>query len=90
MDAGRRHLQLTGDGPKAKPLGLELPDFDGAAIDGSRATKLNTTGLGSHQPGVHALLDDAALEFGDRHQDAQLEPPSRVVVGSVDALAAWR
>lgn len=69
-------------------IGLELLDFCGPAIDGGRATKLNPTRLGCRQTGVDALLDDPALEFGHRHQDAQLEPPSRVVVGSVDALAA--
>lgn len=31
---------------------------------------------------------DPALELRDGHQDAKLEPPSRVVVAGVNALAA--
>lgn len=88
VDSRRRHLQLPGDAPEANPFGLELPDFTGAAIDGGRATKLHTTLTSSSQPGVDALLDDPALKLRHSHQDAQLEPPSRVVVAGVDALAA--
>ena len=72
MDARRGHPQLTSNGPQAKPLRLELSDFASASVDGRRTAQLDTTSLGSRQPGIHALLDDPTLKFRHGHQDAQL------------------
>jgi hypothetical protein len=88
MHGGRRHPQLAGDGTEAKPFRLELLDLSGTPVDGGRATKLNATGLGSRQPGIHALFDDAALELGHCHEYAKLEPSSRIIVAGVNALTA--
>ena len=34
MDRGRRHVQLAGDGPEAKPSCRELLHVNGASVDG--------------------------------------------------------
>jgi len=88
VNAGRRHLQLPRDGPEAKPLGFQLLDLSDATIDGGRSAKLDATLPSSRQTGVEVLLDNATLELGHGHQDAKLEPSSRVVIAGVDALAA--
>jgi len=88
MHRGNRHHQLAGNGPQAKTLSLELFDFGGPSVDGRRTTEFHATRFGGGDSSVHALFDNAALKFCDRHQHIQLETTGWTIGTCVDALTA--
>ena len=53
---------------------------------GGGPAQLNAPAFGSPEASVNPLPDPAALEFGHRHEDAELKPSGWVIFARVDAL----
>ena len=69
-------------------MGLQLEDLLTPVCQGRWASQPDTTALGSPEASVDPFPDQAALEFGHGHEDAQLKPSCWVVTTCVDALGS--
>ena len=78
---------MSGDGPGSKALSQQGPHSVLVGRQGAWTSEFDSVLPGSPQAGSNAVLDDGSLEFGDSHQNTQLQPSGRVVVARVDTLA---
>src|SRR5439155_26552884 len=87
-ESGRhRQPELSGDGSDPTTLGQQGSDGFLVRREGAWPSKLDSVPPGGPQAGFDAVLDDGPLEFGDGHENTQLQAACRVVVARVDSLA---
>src|SRR2546425_877053 len=87
-DRRRRHFQFPGNGPNTKPFFLQVPDSFGIRLQCRRSPQLDTAFHGGGKAGVDPLPDYPTLKLCDRHEYSQLKIAGRVLLRSVDPLAA--
>ena len=84
----RRDQTALGNGPNTQPFVLQVTDGFGIRLQCRRSPQLDTAFHGGGKAGVDPLPDYPALELRDCHQHSELKIASRVLLRSVDSLAA--